>query len=388
MGKSLKKYVVISGFNIHDDNRGCSALSYGAVNFLYKKGFVSKDHEFINLFPVRKFWKKRNRQIYTDTITVDSIEFKCKTIKYFIGEYYLYKMFSIRMPFTNFGKVLKSILKVAAINGGDGFSDIYGTSTFRHRLYETEIAMKQNLPLIILPQTIGPFKEQSNYQKAKEILKYADRIFIRDDCFVDELRRMDVEYELTKDLSAFMPPDPIDIEIAGDSIGINVSGLAYSNNFSGLVGQFEFYPILIDKLIGYYTQLGRKVYLIPHSYNCNNPDLTNDDFVACATVADKWKHNSNVIFVKKDITAPQIKYVISKMSFFIGTRMHANFAAIYTGVPLFGLAYSYKFEGAFNANGLDGEKQTVMINNITEIEVTQIVKKVVDFYEAVTSNAK
>lgn len=43
------------------------------------------------------------------------------------------------------------------------------------------------------------------------------------------------------------------------------------------------------------------------------------------------------------------------MSFFIGTRMHANFAAIYTGVPLFGLAYSYKFEGAFNANGLDGK---------------------------------
>ena len=68
------------------------------------------------------------------------------------------------------------------------------------------------------------------------------------------------------------------------------------------------------------------------------------------------------------------------MSFFIGTRMHANFAAIYTNVPLFGLAYSYKFEGAFNANGLDGAKQTVMINNIKESDIDGIIQKIDNVY--------
>ena len=68
------------------------------------------------------------------------------------------------------------------------------------------------------------------------------------------------------------------------------------------------------------------------------------------------------------------------MSFFIGTRMHANFAAIYTNVPLFGLAYSYKFEGAFNANGLDGTKQTVMINNIKESDIDSIIQKIDNVY--------
>ncbi len=378
-----KKYVIISGFNIHDDNRGTAALSYGSVNFLFQNGFIQKGDELISLFPIRKFWKRSNRQICIDTLCVDTIEFKCKTVKYFIGEYYLYKLFRIILPFTCFGKVIKSISKVAVINGGDGLSDIYGTSIFQHRLYETEIAMKQNLPLIVLPQTIGPFKEQGNYQKAKEILKYADKVYVRDEHFVEDLKRMEIKYELTKDLSAFMVPEPIDIEISENSVGINVSGLAYSNSFSGLVGQFEYYPVLIDKLIEYYTQLGHKVYLIPHSYNCKKPDFTNDDFVVCATVADKWKHNSNVIFINKDLTSPQIKYVISKMIFFIGTRMHANFAAIYTGVPLFGLAYSYKFEGAFNANGLDGKKQTAMINNISESEAEDIKEKVVRYYLSV-----
>ena len=72
---------------------------------------------------------------------------------------------------------------------------------------------------------------------------------------------------------------------------------------------------------------------------------------------------------------------MTNKSFFIGTRMHANFAAIYTGVPLFGLAYSYKFEGAFNANGLDGKNQTAMINNITSEEIGIIINKIEKVYQ-------
>jgi colanic acid/amylovoran biosynthesis protein len=82
--------------------------------------------------------------------------------------------------------------------------------------------------------------------------------------------------------------------------------------------------------------------------------------------------------IKKDLKAPQLKYIISKMNFFVGTRMHANFAAIYTGVPLFGLAYSYKFQGAFEANGVFNS--TAIINNINELEADTIVKNIIDKY--------
>lgn len=69
------------------------------------------------------------------------------------------------------------------------------------------------------------------------------------------------------------------------------------------------------------------------------------------------------------------------MAFFIGTRMHANFAAIYSGVPLFGLAYSYKFEGAFNANGLDGKNQTTMITGIKKKDINEVIEKVEKIYQ-------
>ena len=72
------------------------------------------------------------------------------------------------------------------------------------------------------------------------------------------------------------------------------------------------------------------------------------------------------------------------MTFFMGARMHANFAAIYTGVPVFGMAYSYKFEGAFNANGLDGKTQTAMINNLKSGEIENYIAKIDDFYHSIT----
>lgn len=94
---------------------------------------------------------------------------------------------------------------------------------------------------------------------------------------------------------------------------------------------------------------------------------------------DRLKDKTNVVFVDEDLISPRVKYVISKMSFFIGTRMHANFAAIFTNVPLFGLAYSYKFQGAFEENGLFN--RTVMINNIKNEEIDGIIARVEKVYQ-------
>ena len=195
-----------------------------------------------------------------------------------------------------------------------------------------------------------------------------------------ELQKMGVKYKLTQDLSAFMEPEPWDIEIEPNSIGINVSGLAYSNKFRTLSGQFDMYPKLIECIICHFRDKGHTIYLIPHSYNYNHPEENNDDIVACKAAYERLVNKENIVLINQDLISPQIKYLISKMSFFIGTRMHANFAAIYTHVPLFGLAYSYKFEGAFNANGLNGKLQTTMINNIKAEDIKRIINQIDSVY--------
>ena len=170
------------------------------------------------------------------------------------------------------------------------------------------------------------------------------------------------------------------IEIPKESVGINISGLAFSNKFSGLEGQFTSYPKLMENLIKVFQKKNVPVFLIPHSYNYKKTEQNNDDLQACKAIYDGLNDKNNVICINKDLSSPKIKFLISKMSFFVGTRMHANFAAIYTGVPVFGLAYSYKFISGFNANGLNGESQTVMINNISDSDIPVIVEKVLHYY--------
>jgi len=384
MDKNLKKkYVIISGFNLRQNNRGNSALSYGAISFLKEKGWLASGQELVLFRFYKNPFRKVNLSITTYTTTIDGMEIKCNYIPVFVFYAWLSKQFGILLPFTRFKRIVNQIAYEAADYGGDGFSDIYGDRLFKQRFYNTLPLWKLNIPLIVLPQTIGPFSSKRYYDFAIRVLRHAKYVFVRDAKFEKELKQLDIKYEQAKDLSAYMKPQPFSIEIKPNAIGINVSGLAYSNRFVGLENQFDAYPELIDALICYFRDKGNDIYLIPHSYCYASPEPNNDDLVACREAYSHLKDKSNVVVVDKDMIAPEVKYVISKMKFFIGTRMHANFAAIYTGVPLFGLAYSYKFVGAFNANGLDGEKQTSIINNISPDQIQTIVQKVANFYSEV-----
>lgn len=379
----MKKFVIISGYNLHQNNRGNSALAYGAISFLRDRGWLDKGQEIIQFRYYNNPFKKNRKNIRTERNVVDGIEWTSHIIPVFSLERWLAVNIGVTLPFSRFGKLVKQVEYEAADYGGDGFSDIYGQTLYEWRFHQTMPLWKLNVPLIILPQTIGPFKTKANYDFAVKVLRHAKTVFVRDAKFEDELKKLGIKFERTKDLSAFMKPKPWNIEIKDNAIGINVSGLTYSNNFVGLEKQFDVYPELIDKLIRQFRELGHPVYLIPHSYNYNVPEPNNDDMVACRQAYGRLDDKSNVYVVDKDLIAPEIKYVISKMKFFIGTRMHANFAAIYTNVPLFGLAYSYKFAGAFNANGLDGEKQTYMINNLKNEQIQEVVDKILNLYNSI-----
>jgi colanic acid/amylovoran biosynthesis protein len=372
----MKNFIIISGLNLNDNNRGTAALSYGAFSFLKEREWLNEKQTILNIKFVKKIWKKTYRRDKCEIVNIDNVQWKIITKHVFILEKVLLLKFGLLLPFTTFGRSMRNVQRVAAINGGDGFSDIYNTRTFWGRLTDTYIAFKLNIPVIQLPQTFGPFNVKENYNIATYILKKSEHVFVRDDKFTNELQNMGIKYEITRDLSYYMKPQEWDIQVKEDSIGINVSGLAYSNNFRTLKGQFEQYPNLINQIICYFRDKGHTIYLIPHSYNYNNPEIDNDDIIACRDAYNRLSDKSNVVLIDKDLSSPQIKYLISKMKFFIGTRMHANFAAIYTGIPLFGLAYSYKFEGAFNANGLNGREQTALINNITNNDISSIIKKI------------
>ncbi len=379
MGKTKGlKYYIISGLNIHDNNRGTGALGCGVFSFL-KQHHNPNNLIACKIMLYKNPWKFKFRKRRKEIITIAEDKFELYYLYVLYYDYWIFNKISILSKLTRTNCLLKKVGFVAAVNGGDGFSDIYGTETFKNRLFDAQLAIKEQIPLIILPQTLGPFKDAENLKVATRILKYASKVYVRDEKFVPELNAMEVEYKLTKDLSYFMQPEKIDVDIASNAVGLNVSGLCYSNKFRDLSGKFEHYPLLIEKIIEYFQKNSIPLYLIAHSYNYKTPEYANDDMEAIKEVYNKLENKTNVYLIDKDLTSPQTKYVISQFKFFIGTRMHSNFAAIYTDTPVFGLAYSYKYEGSFDYMGLKGHYASVL--NIRKMDIPQVISQIEGKYQ-------
>lgn len=378
MGKSLKdtNYVMLSDFNIRSNNRGTAALGYGAIAFLLKYGYIDENFEIVRYrFHRNPF--RRYPQNVTQELDINGKTWKYHTIYVWSLEKWLYKN-KLHFIGTPFKHTIRNLKLVAALNGGDGLTDIYGEKWLNFRLPEMNLAMELNIPFIIMPQTIGPFLKEENKERIISILRKAKKIYVRDSNFESELDKNKLTYEETNDLSYFMQPLKFAMDIHKPCVGINVSGLAYSNMFGNLVGQFDAYPKLMTELVKLFQSKGCHVYIIPHSYNVNKPERNNDDMEASRDFYEALIDKTDVHFVDKDLISPQVKYLISQMDFFIGTRMHANFAAIFTGTPVFGLAYSYKFKGAFEKNGIFS--RTYDINNLPKSKIEDVISYVEKAY--------
>ena len=367
---------MLSDFNIKSNNRGTAALGYGSIAFLLKKGYVDEDYEIIRYRFFRNPFRSKSIDV-VEELDINGKKWKYHTIYAWIIEKGLYK-YKLHFFNTSFKKTIKNLKLIAALNGGDGLTDIYGEKLLNSRLPEMNLAMELNIPFIIMPQTIGPFLEDAKKRRIINILRKAQKIFVRDKNFIDELEKNHLSYEEANDLSYYMQPQPFPIDIQRPCIGINVSGLAYSNRFGNLVGQFDSYPKLMSELVKKFQSKGCHVYIIPHSYNVNKPEKNNDDLEASKLFYNALRDKTNVHFIDKDLISPQVKYLISQMEFFIGTRMHANFAAIFTNTPVFGLAYSYKFKGAFEKNGI--YNRTCEINNLSESDIVKVVSTIEKAY--------
>ena len=126
----MKKYIDISSFNLSDSNRGTAALGYGSIPFLESKGYLKNGQQLIMFHRYRKFWKSSNTKVLHEDLRINGKTYKRTIVPIHDIEYRLVQKLGIVLPFTKFGKYVKQVELEAAINGGDGFSDIYGTRIF------------------------------------------------------------------------------------------------------------------------------------------------------------------------------------------------------------------------------------------------------------------
>ena len=173
-------------------------------------------------------------------------------------------------------KMIKDIKKCDVIidmTGGDSFSDIYGLERFYKQTTTKHIVETVGIPLILGPQTFGPYYDAKVEKYAKKIISKAASVFSRDDVSGDYVSNLcqrevykctDMAFGLKYDSKNYNPTNKI-------RIGINPSGLLGSKKNEKtdlnviLKTDFDLY---IDMLIKQLKKDSRyELHFIPHVRN-------------------------------------------------------------------------------------------------------------------------
>ncbi len=376
--------IIILGASFDTGNLGVSALAWSTIYLLLNK-WPGADMNSLG---------GRSRSKVSVKIKDSSIEILSWPVRYspklFIANHIVWMLLTVSLiklfPFlkkmlVKEGSTLEAVYRAdvfADITGGDSFSDIYGMKRLIFGCLEKLLCQLTGKPFVMLPQTYGPFKRSFSSYLAMRILKRATRIYSRDKEGMAVVKGLIGETDklaLSPDVAFVLEPKAPERSKVSDRqltsllfndlqsqvVGLNVSGLLFNG---GYTGNNEFglkcsYKDLINEIVNYFSALpDTKVLLVPHVV----PELfeVENDLTACHQV---WDILSADLKEKVFIAEPEgrdlffdqceIKYIIGKCDFFMGSRMHATIAAISQCIPAVGLAYSKKFAGVFETVGMD-----------------------------------
>jgi polysaccharide pyruvyl transferase WcaK-like protein len=378
--KSIEKqvdklpYILLLGVSLDSDNRGVNALGLGAIELLHSS-FGITEYILLKMSP--------NEAVTAKTIVVNDKQIDVRTYSYSknrflisLLEFYSFKLFRVK-PTSELSLLVINSKKAFNVNEGDSFSDIYGLKRIVIHFLYSFVILLWGKELTFLPQTIGPFKTFVGVKLAKYILRRAKKVYVRDAKGKAFLNKLKIPYTSAMDMAVYMQPKKVDFSVSENTVGINVNGLLFYQSYGQIVGKFEYYKNLVLEIINVLIEEGFHIILVPHTYNISAASME-DDLSAIKEVL-KENRSSKLSFVNQPYDARELKYVISQLVFFVGSRMHSCIAALSTSVPTIGLAYSPKFEKTFE---IFGQKECVInISGIKNESIHNVVAKITEKVE-------
>lgn len=282
------------------------------------------------------------------------------------------------------------------VSGGDSFTDLYGNFRFNLILAPKKFAIKNKIPLVLLPQTYGPFSDESNKLEASKIVKVARMAWARDAHSFSILKNLLGEdfdpnrHKVGVDMAFLLPekkcPEKINRKVRDwiedknrPVVGININGLIY-NDSEKAKNQYGFvadYHECLRKIVGSLIDSSNvNVVLVPHVLT--EVGHYESDYQACVdllsglTSIDK----SRIEIQLPELDQCEVKWLIGRMDWFMGTRMHATIAALSTKTPVCTISYSDKAQGVFETCGMGS-----YVFDPRELSTGDVVEKVLDAYK-------
>ena len=326
-------------------NKGCEAIVRGTTKVI-RKFFKDPSFQCYSTFENDEIFKRQSshesdrsivhKSIYRPKGAVSLVFRALGSLATRIRQNYEYKDM---IPALDEASAVLSV-------GGDTYALDWGVP----RLYTDldDVVIRNNKPLIIWCASIGPFNQNPKYEDyILNHLKDVDGLFIREPKTIEYLEQNGIQDNVYHVGDPAFVMDPLKPNadqtpvIEKDAIGVNLSTLmaGYVTN-----GDREQWGNIAAKLIEQlHRSFERPIYLIPH---VTRPVPSDNDYIFLKNTLKKSDINSDEIhLIPPNLSASESKWVIGNMCLFLGSRMHANIAALSSCVPTLSLAYSIKAKG-------------------------------------------
>ena len=332
--ENLQEFLDLLGIKYTFDNEEMSRKNRNSAKYWYDKGIILQTQNRI----------KEALVAYNHAIEIDPN-----------NEYAWYNKGGVLEELMEFDDAVDAYIQVSKINPNNadawfsqGFIDCCEYNAYLSAIEVLNKALK-----------ISPNHFPSLYYKGMA-LSELNRIEEAIDCYA---KIIDIEPAITRNGESMI-------------IGLNVNALMYHggytrNNMFGL--RFDYKTFIFELVNQILKDKNQHILLIPHNFGPMGD--VNSDPDACQEILSKFQnaHKERIHLVATEYNQYEIKAVIGKTDFFIGSRMHACIAAISQGIPTMAVAYSRKFEGVFESIGF-GE----MVIDARNTEQEEALNRVVD----------
>jgi len=257
---------------------------------------------------------------------------------------------------------------------GDSFTDHYGISRLTQIVYTQKTAKRVGVPLVMMPQTIGPFNTRMGRLLGRSGLSAASAVFTRDSESFRSARRLGFDAGAGYTDVVFALPVPPVSDKRYDIL-LNISGLlgASDAHLSSTT-----YRSVARSLISELIAAGRRVTLLAHVVGpeIQSDDWGDNDVPAVRAFAREFGGRVDVAIPK---SLDEVRLMAREAQLVIGSRMHACLNSISVGTPAIALAYSRKFAPLMNDLGWkysvdlrqDSDPTKTVMRWITEIPEAQ-----------------
>ena len=332
--------------HLDSGNRGCEAITKGTNTILKDEYEIIALSQNLQLDNEIGFQGIELRSLHK---VMDRYENNSKLMNFIVRvvrKLYRQRIFRAKYYRNRYQETFLNYKKgdVALSTGGDMFcySDDLETINLVDYLY------KDKIPTILWGCSIG--KENLTQRKIEVLRKFSavvTRESLTESVLKDELKLEHVY--CFPDPAFVLKPEKCELPKFFNKgiVGVNLSNFVGENvDFSTMVGQNIIN--LFDDILNNTTL---DIVLIPHVFW-----LRQDDRIVCNAFYERYKHTQRVHILNTEIlNYCQIRYAISKCSFFIGARTHAMISAYSTCIPSLALGYSIKSIGIAKDIGLPQE---------------------------------